>query len=125
MDSFANHDLMFAFNNPDKVPTHDEWIEWIFQLKAAKNKKYALEFVEGWQAHRILVVGAVPWIASCLTGIIWSIFGGNIQNSFAVASFILTASGSRFRTATSFPGVHALQNIWLTTIQVFLLCWLF
>lgn len=89
---------MYAFENPLKITTEKQWIEWIFALKSTADKeKYALEIVEGWRSGRIVLLGAIPCIGSCLTGILWSIFGGDIQTAFAVASFIITASGGRYK----------------------------
>ena len=85
---------MFAYANPLKVTSKHDWVEWAFKLKQ-KDKRYALEFVEGWEATRIAVLGSVLWMASFLLGIIWSVRGGDIQTVFTVASFVLAAASSR------------------------------
>lgn len=88
---------MNVFENPDKIPLSQGWIEWIFKLKSTKDKVYAVQFIEGWKAGKILILGAIPLVASCLTGVFWGIFGDSVQSGFAVASFILAASGSKFK----------------------------
>jgi hypothetical protein len=85
---------MYAYRNPDRLfDASDDWVKWVFRLRR-KDKRHALEFVEGWNTTRIAISGTVPWLASCLVGIIWTARGGDPQTAFTVASFILTSSSS-------------------------------
>ncbi|KAK0641663.1 hypothetical protein B0T16DRAFT_461702 [Cercophora newfieldiana] len=91
-DTFVLQEMMYAYRNPDRLfHGTDDWIKWVFRLRR-KEKRHALEFVEGWNTTRIAVSGSVPWLASCLVGIIWTAMGGDAQTAFTVASFILTSS---------------------------------
>lgn len=90
---------MYAYRNPDKLSSKDEWIQWVFRLRC-KDKRHALEFVEGWNTTRIAISGTVPWLSSCLVGIIWTAMGGDAQTAFTVASFILTSSSSEYFALT-------------------------
>jgi len=84
--------MMYAYRNSDRLfHDSDDWIKWVFRLRR-KHKRHALEFVEGWNTTRIAVSGSVPWLASCLVGIVWTTTGGDAQTAFTVASFILTSS---------------------------------
>lgn len=105
---------MYAFENPDKIESKTDWVSWVFRLKSNPDKKYALEFVEGWKGGKIMILGAIPWVGSFLTALIWSACGGDIQTAFSVASYILTASGSMctvFRTVN-----HALIGVRYTCV---------
>jgi hypothetical protein len=90
---FARQELLYAFNHPKNITTESEWIDWIFKLKSAEPTKFALEFVLDWKTSKILIVGTTPWVASCVTTVLWSILGKNITTALAVASFMLTISG--------------------------------
>ncbi|OCL04089.1 hypothetical protein AOQ84DRAFT_127113 [Glonium stellatum] len=90
-DDFVLQEMMYAYKHPDTIKTDDEWIRWIFRLRR-RERRHALEFVEGWSGTRIAIAGTTPWLASCLVGIIWSAARGNIQTAFTVAGFILTSS---------------------------------
>jgi len=85
---------MYAYRNPDKLGSKDTWIQWVFQLRQ-KDKRHAVEFVEGWDAARIATAAIVPWLGSCVVGIGWTLAGGDPQTTFTVASFILTSSSSK------------------------------
>lgn len=108
MEPFAHQQLMRAFLNPRTLRGKQDWITWVFQLKAKTDAKYALEFGSGWDGWRVLVAGAVPWIASCLTAVLWSVWGGDLQSGLAVASFILAASGGRFYSKNTGGGYVAM-----------------
>ncbi|KAK4454268.1 hypothetical protein QBC34DRAFT_290524 [Podospora aff. communis PSN243] len=91
-DDFVLQEMMYAYRNPDRLfHASDDWIKWVFRLRR-KEKRHALEFVEGWNTTRIAISGTVPWLASCLFGVIWTARGGDPQTAFTVASFILTSS---------------------------------
>jgi hypothetical protein len=83
--------MMYAYRHPDRLASTHDWIQWVFRLRR-RDRRHALEFVEGWNTTRIAVSGTVPWLASCLVGILWSAMGGDPQTAFTVASFILTSS---------------------------------
>ncbi|KAK0620419.1 hypothetical protein B0T14DRAFT_496952 [Immersiella caudata] len=95
-DDFVLQEMMYAYRNPDRLfHESDDWIKWVFRLRR-KDKRHALEFVEGWSTTRIAISGTIPWLASCLVGIIWTARGGDPQTAFTVASFILTSSSGEF-----------------------------
>lgn len=94
LDDFVLQEMMYAYRNPSKLKSKDEWVKWVFRLRR-KDKRHAIEFVEGWNTTRIAVAGTVPWLSSCLVGVIWAVIGGDIQTAFTVASFILTSSSSK------------------------------
>jgi hypothetical protein len=87
-------EIIFAYLNPGKIDSNQEWVNWAFKLKQ-KDKRYALEIIEDWQVGRVAVIGCVPWVTSFLLGIIWSACGGDVQTAFTVASFVLTAGSSK------------------------------
>lgn len=82
--------MFYAYKHPTSVQTENEWIAWVFRLRR-KNKRHALEFVEGWNSKRVVIAALFPWMVSCLVGIIWSLRGGDAQTAFTVAGFILTS----------------------------------
>ncbi|KAH8145844.1 uncharacterized protein LAJ45_10169 [Morchella importuna] len=83
----------YAFHNPPKLKTTDTWVNWVFALKNSPPRRYGLEFVQGGDEEKIMILGAVTWVSSVLTAIIWGILG-DVQSAIAVASYLLTASGS-------------------------------
>jgi hypothetical protein len=90
--------MMYAYNHPSRLqlsPSRntqsDDWIKWVFRLRR-RDRRHALEFVEGWNTTRIAVAGTVPWLSSCLLGVVWTVMGGDPQTAFTVASFLLTSS---------------------------------
>lgn len=93
-DDFVLQEMMFAYLNPDKVESTDDWIQWVFRLRR-REKRHAVEFVEGWNSTRIAIAGSIPWLSSCIVGIAWTAAGGNVQSAFTVASFILTSASSK------------------------------
>jgi hypothetical protein len=93
-DDFVLQEMMFAYRHPDQLASNDDWIRWVFRLRR-RDKRHALEFVEGWNTMRIAVAGTVPWLSSCIVGIAWTAAGGDVQSAFTVASFILTSSSSK------------------------------
>lgn len=92
-DDFVLQEMMYAYRNPERLSGGHDWIKWVFRLRR-KDKRHALEFVEGWSSTRIAITGTAPWLSSCLVGIIWTAMGGDAQTAFTVASFILTSSSS-------------------------------
>jgi hypothetical protein len=95
-DDFVLQEMLYAYLHPQTLPENDEWVQWVFRLRR-KDKRHAVEFVEGWNTTRIAVAGTIPWLSSCIVGIAWTAAGGDVQSTFTVASFILTSSsGSSF-----------------------------
>ncbi len=82
--------MYYAYKHPDSIKTETAWIDWVFRLRK-KNKRHALEFVEGWNSSRVIIAALLPWLVSCLVGIIWTAMGGDAQTAFTVAGFILTS----------------------------------
>ncbi|KAH0558413.1 hypothetical protein GP486_004926 [Trichoglossum hirsutum] len=93
LDDSVLQEIMFAYSNPEKITSSTDWVIWAFKLKQ-EDKRFALDFVEGWQASRFIVLGLTPWTISFLMAIVWSARGGNLQTVFTVASFVLTAASS-------------------------------
>ncbi|CAM1502098.1 Fc.00g040820.m01.CDS01 [Cosmosporella sp. VM-42] len=91
LDDMVLQEMMYAYRNPHKLESNDEWIQWVFRLRR-KDKRHAIEFVEGWNTTRIAIAGSVPWLISWLVGIIWAASRGDSQTAFTIASFILTSS---------------------------------
>lgn len=86
------YDVMFVYDHPDILSEKGtEWIEWVFHLRK-HDKRHALEFLEGWVSTRIVIAGSIPWVSSCLVGIIWTARGGDPIATFTVAMFVLTSS---------------------------------
>lgn len=96
-DDFVLQEMMHAYSNPGKLQDldKDDWIRWVFRLRR-KDRRHAVEFVEGWNTTRIAIAGSIPWLSSCIVGIAWASIGGDVQTAFTVAGFILTSSSSRF-----------------------------
>ena len=90
LDDFVLQEIYYAYKHPGSVTSENDWIQWVFRLRRS-NKRHALEFVEGWNSTRVVIAAALPWLVSCLVGIIWSASGGDAQTAFTVASFILTS----------------------------------
>lgn len=88
---------MYAYQNPEKLGIKDAWVQWVFHLRQ-RNKRQVIELVEGWDATRIAIAGVIPWLSSCMIGIIWTAVGGDLQTTFTVASFILTSSSKYLNT---------------------------
>jgi hypothetical protein len=94
LDDSVLQEIMFAYGNPEKITSDRDWVNWAFKLKQ-KDKRFALDFVEGWQGSRFIILGLVPWTSSFLMAIAWSSRGGDLQTVFTVASFMLTAASSK------------------------------
>lgn len=88
---FVLQEILYAYLHPQTLPEKDEWIQWVYRLRQ-KDKRHAVEFVEGWNTAQIAVAGTIPWLSSCIVGIAWVAAGGDVQSAFTVASFILTSS---------------------------------
>jgi hypothetical protein len=82
--------MYYAYKHPDSITSDTAWIEWVFCLRK-HNKRHALEFVEGWNSTRVVIAAMLPWLISCLVGIIWTVMGSDAQTAFTVASFVLTS----------------------------------
>lgn len=93
-------EVYHAYNHASGVMSQTEWIEWVFQFRQP-DKRHALEFVEGWNSKRVAVAASIPWVSSCLVGIIWTARGGDAQTAFTVATFILTLGTGKSRLARS------------------------
>ena len=91
LDEFMLQEIYHVYLNTSSINTETEWIEWVFRLRR-QNERHALEFVEGWNGSRIVIAGTLPWLISCLVGIIWTARGGDVQAAFTVASYILTSA---------------------------------
>lgn len=89
LDDFTLQEVFHAYNNPATVATMDSWITWVFRLRQ-RDRRHALEFVEGWSGARIAMIGSVPWVAATVVGVAWTVRGGDAQTAFTVAGFILT-----------------------------------
>jgi hypothetical protein len=90
LDNFVLQEVLYAYQNPSKITTEHEWIDWVFRLRQP-DRRHALEFVEDWNGTRIAVAGSIPLILSTVLGIVWSVKGSGIPDAFSVAGFILTA----------------------------------
>jgi hypothetical protein len=101
MDILSRNSLLYAFHNPSKLKTTDTWVNWVFALKNSHQRRYGLEFVQGWDERKIIVLGAVSWVSSVVTAILWGILG-DVQTGISVATYVLTASGS---TRSSIPTI--------------------
>lgn len=77
----------------EKILSNVEWIQWIFNLRQP-NRRYALEFMEGWSALRILIAVSIILVFSTAIGITWAVVKQDAQTGFTIASFVLGA-GSR------------------------------
>ncbi|ORY02662.1 hypothetical protein BCR34DRAFT_605497 [Clohesyomyces aquaticus] len=93
LDDFTLQEVFHAYNNPETVTTDSSWIEWVFRLRQ-KDRRHALEFVEGWSGFRIGIVGSVPWVLATVVGVAWTARGGDAQTAFTVAGFLLTVGTS-------------------------------
>lgn len=95
LDDFVLQEMMYAYLHPERVSSSNEWIEWVFRLRG-RDKRHAIEFVEGWNSTRVAIAGTVPWLSSCLVAVIWSALGGDPQVAFTVAGFILSSSSGEY-----------------------------
>ncbi|KAF1972687.1 hypothetical protein BU23DRAFT_156017 [Bimuria novae-zelandiae CBS 107.79] len=95
LDVFVLQEIYYAYRHPDSVTSATDWIQWVFRLRK-RNKRHALEFVEGWNSTRVIIAAALPWLISCLVGIIWTATRGDAQTAFTVASFILTSGTGEY-----------------------------
>lgn len=85
---------MFAFKNPELLKSKHDWIDWAVALKEDPVHRYGLEFIEDWNGARIMTMGALILVSITTMAGIWAGLGGNIQNTFAVASFALAVCTS-------------------------------
>jgi hypothetical protein len=95
LNDFILQELLYAYQNPSKISSEHEWINWVFRLRQP-DRRHALEFVEGWNGTRIAVAGSIPLVVSTMVAIVWSAKGSGVQDGFAVAGFILTAGSCEF-----------------------------
>ncbi|KAF2120307.1 hypothetical protein BDV96DRAFT_595859 [Lophiotrema nucula] len=111
-DDYTMQEVLAAFNDPSEFGTDTDWTEWVFSLRQ-KDKRHMLEFVEGWNATRIAILGSMPCLASTLVGVIWSARGGDVQTAFTVAGFILTVATAKVYDSRDYPKEHiALGVLW-------------
>ncbi len=111
LNDFILQELLYAYQNLLKIASEHEWIEWVFRLRQPE-RRHALEFVEGWNGTRIAVAGSILLVVSTVIGIAYSVKGGNIQDGFSVASFILTAGSGEL--------LHIIERDILTQLLVLL-----
>jgi len=95
LNDLVLQELLYAYQNPSKITSDHEWIEWVFRLRQP-GRRHALEFVEGWSGTRIAVAGSAVLVISTVVGVVWSVKGSGIQDGFAIAGFILTAGSGEF-----------------------------
>ncbi|ROW03074.1 hypothetical protein VMCG_05749 [Cytospora schulzeri] len=105
-DDFVLQEMLYAYRHPQTLEDNDEWIRWVFRLRR-KDKRHAVEFVEGWNTTRIAVAGTIPWLSSCIVGIAWAAAGGDVQSAFTVASFILTSSSVILALVAILSGIES------------------
>lgn len=55
--------MMYAYKNPERLQSDDDWIQWVFWLGRA-DKRHAVEFVEGGIQHASL--SPAPSLGSAL-----------------------------------------------------------
>lgn len=83
---------MFCYHNCSKIETKYDWVRWIEQLKSDPNDRFGLEFVEGWDGIRIVVLGAVVLLLIVGLSAIWAFNGGELQTVFTVMGFTLSVT---------------------------------
>lgn len=93
LPQYIKQDILFAYKNPQKLRSTDEWIRWVYNLRQPE-RRYALEFMESWSAIRILIAVSILLLSSTALGIAWAAAKDDAQTAFTVASFVL-AAGSR------------------------------
>ncbi|XTI84282.1 hypothetical protein V2W45_1366780 [Cenococcum geophilum] len=90
LDNLILQEILYTYKNASKINTETAWIEWVFRLRQ-EDKRHALEFVEGWNLSRVIIVGCLPWLISLIIGITWVAVTKDAQTAFTVASFVLTS----------------------------------
>lgn len=101
LDDLTLQEVFQAYRNPSRATSgasREDWVGWVFRLRQP-DKRHALEFVEGWDSTRICIAGTIPWLASCVVGIVWSAVNGDTQTAFTVAGFILTSGAGKHYNA--------------------------
>ena len=56
MDEFILQEIFYAYEHPERITSQTDWIEWVFRLRR-RDKRHALEFVEGWNSTRVTFAG--------------------------------------------------------------------
>jgi hypothetical protein len=51
--------MFYAYEHPERITSQTNWIEWLFRLRR-RDKRHALEFVEGWNSTHIVFAGMLP-----------------------------------------------------------------
>ncbi|KAI5842146.1 hypothetical protein DFP73DRAFT_596143 [Morchella snyderi] len=92
-DAARERELLCAYARPAGISTELYWIDWIYTLNESQQENVGLEFVQGWDVRKILILAMVPCVASVMTAIAWIVGCGDVQTAMAVASYILTLSG--------------------------------
>lgn len=65
---------------------------------------WGLQFVEGWDVGKITLLSLVfLGLGSLLTGILWGIYGHDVQTAFSVASYILAFAAISISTLQVLP----------------------
>lgn len=59
MDEFILQEMFYAYEHPERITSQTDWIEWVFRLRR-RDKRHALDFVEGWNSTRIVFAGMLP-----------------------------------------------------------------
>jgi len=60
------------------------------ECKSGIKPGWGLQFVEGWNMKTIWILGFVVFVwGSLAVGVLWAIFGHNLQNAFSVASYMV------------------------------------
>jgi len=100
MDEFILQEMFYAYEHPERITSQTDWIEWVFRLRR-RDKRHALEFVEGWNSTRVIFAGMLPWLISCIVGVAWTATGRDAQTAFTVASFILTSGTGKDKSPSA------------------------
>ncbi|KAL7271996.1 hypothetical protein RUND412_005220 [Rhizina undulata] len=89
-DNFSQDKLFQHFRRPHRVAGKHDWVDWAHKLRGSE-KRYALEFVEGWKSDKVFFAGTVPIVLSIVAGVLWSLFGPgeNYGGAFALGIFVL------------------------------------
>jgi hypothetical protein len=88
------------------------WIDWVFRLRKevdGKVERHLLEFVECWDATRIVIASSIPLLGSTVLGLVWAIELGDAQTAFTVASFVLSLGAGESNTLAS--EAHSFRRI--------------
>jgi len=110
LDDLVLQEIVYAYHRPNQISSETQWVKWVFRLREA-DKRHAIEFAEHWNDTRIAVAGAIPWVSSCMVGIIWTSRGGDAQTAFTVAGFILSSLSCKSDYKSSTPKLSCSEFI--------------